>query len=297
VVTASFCCPTVTANQGTPLQDQERDLARLQGEWSRSYPEPEGEILFVPGRPIEGAALAALRSILRQMLDRPGAGGAPDLRASLDRMARYLEDLSRHRVLMLTPAAFAEYLELTGRYAARDERPFTPRPPSRLARVLFRGFLYAVVASRLQLEDRRHGGLRLGLRWRLARVLAHFHGLGPAVAGVDLGAARRASLDLGAPEVRGLAHNYLRASIETLGTGRRPVLEEIGLAVAFLGAGCVLAAMRTGQGSVDAATFAEGLMDAVDLTHAESSGLFGSMLGTLSGGVEALYLFASGARV
>ena len=35
-------------------------------------------------------------------------------------------------------------------------------------------------------------------------------------------------------------------------------------------------------------------MEAVDLTHADSAGVLGRLLGTLSGGVESLYLFASG---
>ena len=99
------------------------------------------------------------------------------------------------------------------------------------------------------------------------------------------------------PEIHGLAWNYLRAALQTLGTGRRPVLEELAVAVAFLNAAGVLAAQRAGRAgrsTVDADAFAEGLMEAVDLTHADSGGLLGRLLGTLSGGVEALYLFAGG---
>jgi hypothetical protein len=73
------------------------------------------------------------------------------------------------------------------------------------------------------------------------------------------------------------------------------VLEELAVAVAFLNAAGVLAAQRAGRAgkaTVDADVFADGLMEAVDLTHADSGGVLGRLLGTLSGGVEALYLFA-----
>jgi len=69
------------------------------------------------------------------------------------------------------------------------------------------------------------------------------------------------------------------------------------LAFAFLNAACALAAMRAGRGGrskPDAADFAEGLMEAVDLTHAEEGGLLGKILGTLSGGVESLWMLAAG---
>lgn len=297
VVTASFCCPTIVANQGATLASQSRDLAALRSEWSREHPEPTRDLAFVPGRPIDGKMLGTLRSILREMLDRPGPCGPPDLRANVGRMAHTLEDLSRYRVIRLSDDSYAEYIELTGRHAASSQQPLPPMRPSRLGRLLSRGFLFVVVAARLQLEDGRSSGLRLGLRLRLFRLLAHFHGLGPRVAAVDLGAARRASVDLGDPAVHGLALNYLRASLETLGTARRPVLEELAVSLAVLNAACVLAAMRAagaGRTVVEAADFAEGLMDAADLGHAESEGLLGSMLGTLSGGVEALKLFACG---
>jgi hypothetical protein len=230
------------------------------------------------------------------MLDRPGPGGPPDLRTNVRRIARYVEDLSRHRVVRLPPPRFAEYLELTGRYAAKSEQPVVARAPSALGRLLFRGFLFAVVAAREQLEDLRATGLRLGLRWRLLRLLAHAHGVGPGLNGLDFAAARRARVDLQMPEVHRLVWNYLRATVQTLGTGRRPVLDELAVAVAFLNAAGVLAAQRAaraGKTVVDAESFGEGLMEAVDLTHADSAGA-GRLLGTLSGGVEALYLFASG---
>jgi len=297
VLTASFCCPTVVRNAGARLDAQPREIATLRKAWSREYPERDLAVELIKGRPLGGEALATLRQVLREMLDRPGPSGRPDLPANVLRMARFVEDITRHRVVRLPAPRFAEYVELTGRYAAKSEQPVPARPASALGRLLSRGFLFAVVAAREQLEDPRESGLRLGLRWRLARLLAHTHGMGPGLSGLDLAAARRARFHPGDPEVQGLAGNYLRAAVQTLGTGRRPVLEELAVSFAFLNAAGVLAAQRAaraGRTMVDAEAFSEGLMEAVDLTHADSSGVLGRLLGTLSGGVEALYLFAGG---
>jgi lysine-N-methylase len=294
VLTASFGCPTVVANEGAPLADQTREIAGLRQAWERDYPERDLHVELVAGCPVDPETLATLRGILREMLDRPGPGGRPDLRANVLRMARFVEDLSRHRVVRLDPARLAEYVALTGRYAAKSDQPLPPRPPSALGRLLARGFLFAVVAAREQVDHGEASGLRLGLRWRLFRLLAHAHGVGPGLEPLDLGTARRARLELADPAVEGLAWNYLRATVQTLGTARRPVVDELAVAVGFLNAAEVLAcqrAARRGRAQVDATSFSEGLMEAVDLTHADP-GLFSRLLGTLSGGVEALYVFA-----
>jgi lysine-N-methylase len=296
VVTASFCCPTVVRNEGAPLAGQARDLAVLRKAWSREHDEAPGRIELLPGAGMSAAVLATLRSVLRRILDRPGEDGAPDLARNAARMAALLDDLSRHRVLRLEPAAFAEYLTLVGEHAAASTKPAPVRKPSALGRLLFRGFLFVVMAGREQVEDAGTGA-RLGLRWRLARLLAHVHGLGPAVGAADLGAARRARADLRQAGLRDLAYNYLRATLEGLGTGRRPVLEEIAVAVAFLNAGGALAAMRagaSGKAAPDAADYAQGLMEAVDLTHTSERAALGRILGTLSGGVESLWILAAG---
>ncbi len=298
VVTASFCCPTVVANGGATLASQAKDLGRLEKEWRRTHAEAEAPLAIVAGHSLPPGALGLLRSILREMLDRSGVDGAPpDLRANVGRMAGLVDDLTRHRVLRLAPDRFVEYLELTGRHAARTEKPAPAVRASRLSRFLFRGFLYAVAGAQVQLADGRTSGLRLGLRLRLARLLLHFHGLWPATAGHDLGAARRARLDVADPAVAALVHNYLRATIETLGTGRRPVIEELCVAVGFLNAAQVLAATRAAQSGaalVDAPTLAAGLMDAVDLTHAPAETALHRILGALAGGADSLYLFAAG---
>ena len=298
LVTASFSCPTVVENEGAPLERQLESIAALRKAWLRENPEPAPRRLeYVRGRSLGGASLGTLRRALREMLDRPGPGGRPDLRASVARMAATLEDLERHRVVRLPDAAFAEYLELTAGYAARSEKPITPRPPSRLSRLLFRGFLFVVEAARVQLEDGRSRGLRLDLRLRLAALLAHCHGLWPATAGVDLPAARLARVDLDDPTLHAVAYHYLRSRIETLGSGRRPVVDELAVAVALLDVAQVLAAMRAARAGRTVATredLVEGLAEASDLTHAEQEGALGSFVATLSGGLAALHRFASG---
>jgi len=297
VVTASFCCPTIVKNEGAPVASQTRDLAGLRKAWSREHAEPPAPIELVPGVALSGAALEGLRAVLRRILDRPGTDGVPDLARNTARMAALLDDLSRHRVVRLKPEAFAEYVTLVGGHAAASDRPVAAKRPSALGRLLFRGFLFAVMAGREQMEEAAASGARLALRWRLARLLAHVHGVGPSVGAADLRAARRARADLRDPAVRDLAYNYLRATIEGLGTGRRPVLEEMTVAVAFLNAACALAGMRagaSGKRAPDASDFALGLMEAADLTHTSERGMLGRMLATLSGGVESLWMLAAG---
>lgn len=298
LLTASFSCPTVAANLGAPLTEQADELSQLHKAWFRENADPAPPALaYVSGRSLGSAGLGTLRRALREMLDRPGSDGRPDLRANVARMAATLEDLSRHRVVRLSDPAFAEYLELTATHAARTEKPVVRRSPTRLARGLFRGFLFVVEAARLQLEDGRQTGPRLSLRLRLAALLAHCHGLWPPAAGVDLRAARRARVDLADPAVHALVHHYLRAQIETLGGGRRPVLDELGVAVALLNVALLLGAMRAGRDgrpTADASDLMAGLTEAADLAHAEPEGALGSILATLAGGVDALDLFAAG---
>jgi Fe-S-cluster containining protein len=295
VATASFCCPSVAANVGVPLADQTADLGRLCRQQFRVHGAACAPLELVAGHPIEEGALSTVRSVLREMLDRAGADGSPDLRANASRMAQALDDWTRRRVLRLAPERSAEYLELTGRHAAATSQPVTIRRPSALTRLLSRGFLFVVAASGLQTADGKPRGLRLPLRWRLARLLLHFHGLWPGVAGWDLRVARRARVELADPAVRATVHNYLRATIETLGTGQRPVVDEIGVAVAFLNAALAIAAMRAAQAgaaAVDADRLTAALSEAVHLTHAASDGPLGSWLASLAAGPEALRVFA-----
>jgi Fe-S-cluster containining protein len=293
VVTVSFACPTVIANEGATLSSQKSQLQALHAAWTREFPEAAATIELVRGHRLTRAALAELRALLGQVLDRPGPDGRPDLRANLRRIAALLEDLSRRRVIGLAPDDWVEYLHLTGGYAVKSENPPPARAPSRLARLLFRGFLLAALSMQMHL-DPVLGPRRLALRVTLFRVLAHLHGLGPEAAGFDLGRARAMPLRLNDPTVHAIAHRYLRAGFETLGTGRRTVLDEVAMTVAQLNAACVLAgrhAAANGKRAVDAESFTQGLLESADLSHADAGGQMSAFLTTLSGGVEALYLF------
>lgn len=296
VLRASFSCPTVLKNDGETLAAQSAEIGRLRKKWEGQHAPAAAELELVARRPLSPHALATLRSVLLEMLDRPGEGGRPDLPANVDRMARTVEDLSRYRVVRLAPPAFGEYLDLTGRYAARSEKPLPARPPTALGRLLSRGFLFLVLAARLEGTDGRRGGLRLGLRLRLLRLLAHLHGLGPAVAGIDRRAVQQTAVDVADPALHPLLRHYLRSRIETLGSGRRPVIDELCLAVAILNAALSLAALAAreqGSPAVDERSLVAGLTEAADLEHAQSGGTLGAIVGVLTGGVEALYLFAA----
>ena len=295
LLTTSFSCPTVIANAGATLDSQLEDLSAMTRSWQEAWPEAPRPLQWVQGHGIEGATVGTIRTWLLRLLETPSEDGSPDLRASVARIADRLEDWTRYRVLKLEPAAFDEYLELTGRHAASSPRPPPRRAPSRVGRWLGRGFLLAVVAARVQARGPRRG-LRLGSRWRLIRVALHLHGLWPPTQGVNLAAAHGARLDLGERSLHDLVHHYLRSSLETLPTGRRPVLDEIALAFATLNAGVALAAMRAtaeGREPITAGDLAAGIAEAADLAHAEG-GLLDSMLRTLAGGVDALHAFASG---
>jgi lysine-N-methylase len=294
-LSASFCCPTVVANEGEPVAAQLRPLSSLYSEWSRAFPEERRTLELVAGRPLSTATASVLRDVLRQMLDHAGDGGRIDLRANVGRMAALLDDLTRRRVLKLEPERFDEYVELTGRYAAGSDRP-VPRPsPSAVGRLLGRGFLFAVLAAREQLRAPDHG-LRLGLRVRLLRLLAHTHGLGPGVGDVDVRRARAVARALDDPAVHALVLHYLRASVADLGSGRRPLLDEMVTAVALLNAALAFAAMRAGAAgrtTLDAETVTEGLLETMDLAHAEPEGAYARVLQSLAGGLDTLRAFAA----
>jgi Fe-S-cluster containining protein len=293
VATVSFACPTVISNVGATLPSQARELRVLHTAWTRAMPEPPATLELVRGYAVTGATLAGLRGVLGELIDRPGPNGPPDLGASLRRIAAFLEDLTRRRVLRLAPDAFASYFELMSRQALTNEQPPSMRQASRLARLLFRGFLLAAMSVQLHLDpvlSRR----RLALRVALVRLLAHLHGLGPGAGGYDLGRAASVRLVFEDQAVHAVAHRYLRASLDTLGTGRRPIVEEVSMTVAHLNAACVLGRMHasaSGKQEVDAASFAEGLLESADLGHADDGGQMSTFLTAFSGGLEALYLF------
>jgi len=320
VVSASFACPTVITNQGDAVSIQRGALGALQAAWDRAFPEPTSPTEFVRGRAISRDALARMRTYLVLLLDR-----SPDVRGNLRRIASLLADWSRSKVLKLEPDAFVEYLELTGNYALSAETPAPAREAGRVARLLFRGFLFAVLALQVRLDASSNRGSapnpgsvarggpetplrslagapcaprrprgRLAIGFTLARLLAHVHGLGPAVAGFDLRRAMRLSIALDDPAVHAIVHRHLQAGLETLGATRRPVIDEIAMRVSYLNAACVVGAMHAataGKSSVDAESLTQGLLAAGDLSQTDAGGRLSALLTTFAGGVEALRLF------
>src|SRR5262249_57012060 len=59
LVTASFSCPTVVANTGALLGEQQKELAGLRRDWQGETPEPAPELRFVDGQPVAGRAARA----------------------------------------------------------------------------------------------------------------------------------------------------------------------------------------------------------------------------------------------
>jgi hypothetical protein len=63
---------------------------------------------------------------------------------------------------------------------------------------------------------------------------------------------------------------------------------------AHLNVACVLGGMHAAakeKSRVDAESFTQGLLESSDLSHADDGGRLSTFLTTLSGGLEALYLF------
>jgi len=292
LVTTSAACPTIVRNEGAPLAAQAKEIAALRSEWTRAFPEAGGPLLFTRGRPLAAGTLAAIKSTLKRMLIPPAAGGPADLARAAERMARWLEDLSRHRVARLPPAAFDEYVVLTGRHAAEDAATPPPAAPSAVTRLLSRGFLFTVLAVREQAAASAPG---IGRHLRRMRHLAHLHGLAPATETVDREALRRVTLDPSDPEVHRIVQHALRSSVDGLGTGRRPVIDELAVQIATLAAGIALAAMatdRAGRDRIDAASLTAGINAAAQLAHADT-GPLAALLPALAGGVDALRLVSA----
>jgi len=289
LVTTSASCPTIVRNEGAPLVAQAREIAALRSEWARAFPETGGALLFARRRPIEAETVAAIKVTLLRMLDPPAAGGPVDLRPGVARMAGWLDDLSRHRVARLPAAAFAEYVALTGRHAAENAAPPPPATASAVTRLLSRGFLFTVLAVREQAASATPG---IGRHLRRMRQLAHLHGLAPATEAVDRKALRRVTLDTSDPEVHRIVHHALRSAVDGLGTGRRPLIDELAVQTATLVAGIAMAAMaahRAQRERIDARLLTDGITAATQLAHADS-GALGALLPSLAGGVDALRL-------
>jgi Fe-S-cluster containining protein len=288
LVTASASCPTIVRDEGEPVLARAREIAALRAEWDRAFPEPERPLLLARGTPIEPATVATIRASLLAMLDREPDAPA----AGVARWRAWLSDLTRSRVLRLAPTALAEYVALTGRHHATAAPLPAPATAPAVTRLLFRGFLFAVIAAR----DRASAAPPS--RARHLRHLAHLHGLAPATGSVDRRALHAARLDLRDRETRRLLRHALVSIADGLGTGRRAVADEIAVGAMTLASACALAAMearREGKDGVDAPRLARGLSGAAILGHADA-GALAALATTLAGGIDALRLVEDALR-
>ena len=302
VVTASFGCPTIVANEGPLSATGESRIAldALRKEWFEFDRPRAAPLQLVEGRTIDTRTARVLRESLLAMLKRDRA----DLRDNLRRIAAAIDDLTRSRVLALADADFAEYLALTLPHAAAksDAAPSAaPGSPRRgagagakagaIARLLQYGFLYTVTAIRADLE---HPGQSRGrLRRRRLQLLAHFHGLAPGLARVRVNALKRRRVDINDPDIRPIVFHYLRSTLETLGSSGRPLVDELSIAVSFLNAACALAVMNADAAgtTIDRAIFSQALMEAADVSHAKNA-LLEWVLRRFGAGSDALWFLA-----
>lgn len=290
VVTTSFGCPTIIANEGQPIATgASRDmLDAMRLEWFGAHPATAAPRELVRGRPIDSRSARVLRESLLGMLK-----AEPDVRVGVRRIAAALDDLTRGRVLSLPDEGFAEYVALTLPYAAKNRQTPPLRPATVVGRLLQYGFLYAVAATRLRSEQRGHS--KLQLRIASARLLAHFHRLAPSLGRVDVGTLSHGSIDLNAPDIRPIVFHYLRSSIESLGGRERPLVDDLAMSASYLNAAVALATMNAAAANraVDRQIFSEALMEAVHLWHTDDRGLLGGILGRMTGGTEALWFLQS----
>ena len=248
IVTASFGCPTVVANRGDRIAEGAPliTIKGLRAEWLAQHPPAARPHTLAAGRIIDAGSVAILRKGLLAMLYRTDHG-VRDLRRNVARMAAVLDDLTRSRVTGLPDADLAEYIRLTVPFAAADEKEVVNPEPGFVARLLQRGFLFVVAATRLKLDHPEMS--RLALRVKTFWLLAHVHGLAPRVGRVDVAALSRKRVDINAPDVQPVAYHYLRASLEALGASRRPVVDEVAVFISYLNAARALAAMNGATGT------------------------------------------------
>ena len=283
-VTTSFCCPTVVRNDGRSLDLQQKEIGDLANRWRRVHNPVERPLEWVRGVPLDSELLESTRWVLRRLLDLHEPTFS--LRRNVRRIAALVEDWTRPRVLKLGAEKFGEYLNLTGEFALT--KPADPAPESpRIAGFLFRGFFFASLVPWASRGQARSG---LALRFRLLRLLLHVHGLWPSFDGIRFGAGRRKTLDIDAEPYFTPAYHTLRAALENLGSGRRPVVEELSLAVGHLLVAEHLYLSRAGA-EADSSAWVRAIMDAHDVAHADPASAFGRVLVTLAAPPSALHLF------
>jgi Fe-S-cluster containining protein len=285
-LSSSFCCPTIVRNDGHPLAAQKRELNSLAGKWRKTYEPADRPIEWLRDMPLDPNLLDDMRWVLRRVLDLH----APDfsLRRNVRRMAVLVEDWTRQRVMALERDRFSDYVNLTGEHAvASPSDPPAVRP--RLAAFLFRGFFFA---SLVPWASRGRTLSGFGLRLRLLRLLFHAHGIGPSFGGMRFGRGLRTVLDIDAEPFFSPAYHVLRSGIESLGSGRRPVVEELSLAVSHLLVAEVLFLAREGSEGASPA-WVNAIVDAHDVAHADPRSMLGRVLVALSAPPSSLHLLGA----
>ena len=289
-VRTSFCCPTVVRNDGSPLDLQQKEVEALARLWRKADAPGDRPLEWVRGAPLDSELLESMRWVLRRLLDLHEPTFS--LRRNLRRIAAVVEDWTRQRVLKLGDEKFEEYVKLTGEFAVTKPLDPTPASPA-LARFLFRGFFFA---SMVPWASRGQGDLSgLGLRLRLLRLLLNVHGVGPSFYGLHFGAGRGKTLDIDSEPFFTPAYHVLRAAIENLGSGRRPVVDELSLAVGHLLVAEHLFLSRTDSEGASPA-WIRAIMDAHDVAHADPGSTFGRFLVTLAAPPSSLHLFGGRAN-
>jgi Fe-S-cluster containining protein len=283
-VGVSFCCPTVVRNDGRALDPQQKEIGDLAGRWRRAHNPPDRPLEWVRGLALDSEFLESIRWTFRRILDLHEPTFS--LRRNVRRIAALIDDWTRPRVVKLGGDNFEEYVKLTGEFALVKPADPAPARPA-IAGFLFRGFFFASLVPWASRGAARSG---LALRFRLLRLLLHVHGLAPSFDGLHFGAGRRRIMDIDSEPFFTPAYHVLRAAIENLGSGRRPVMEELSLAVGHLLVAEHLYLARA-QGEADSATWIRAIMDAHDVAHADPSSTFARFLVSLAAPPSPLHLF------
>jgi len=285
-VSTSFCCPTVVRNDGRSLELQETDIRDLAQKWRRIQTPSDRPLEWVRGLPLDSELLESMRWMFRRLLDLHEPTFS--LRRNVRRIAALVDDWTRPRVLKLGDEKFEEYVKLTGEFALAKPQDPAPAKPG-IAGFLFRGFFFASLVPAASRGAARSG---VALRLRLFHLLLHVHGLAPSFDGLRFGAGHRLALDIDAEPFFTPAYHVLRAAIENLGSGRRPVVEELSLAVGHLLVAEHLFLSRPAGGD-PAAGWIRAIMDAHDVAHADPGSSFGRILVNLAVPPSPLHLFGA----
>ena len=289
-VSTSLCCPTVVRNDGRSLDLQQNELGDLANRWRRTQNPSDRALEWVRGVPLDPELLESMRWVFRRLLDLHEPTFS--LRRNVRRIATLVDDWTRPRVLKLGSDKFEEYVKLTGEFALVKPADPAPGKPA-IAGFLFRGFFFASLVPWASRGTARSG---LALRLRLLRLLLHVHGLAPSFDGIRFGAGRRRTLDIDSEPFFTPAYHVLRAAIENLGSGRRPLVEELSLAVGHLLVAEHLFLART-RGEGDSAEWIRAVMDAHDVAHADPASTFSRFLVSLAAPPSPLHLFGARASV